>query len=97
MRMEAFSCEYVGREISVTRARNPLYLSVQGLVMDETKNTFVIRTKEGDRRIPKNGNTFRIETASEKFEVAGNTILYTVEDRIRNASKLARLAKRMRH
>lgn len=97
MKMDPFSREFVGHGVTVTGARNPLYLGLKGSVIDETKNMIVIRTEAGDRMVPKRGNRFNIEFAPESAEVEGNIILYTVEDRIRNASKITRLAKRMRH
>lgn len=95
--MEAFACEYVGRELEVSEASNHLYDGIRGTILDETKNTFLVRCKNRDLRIPKRGNRFFISTQTERFDVAGNLILYTVEDRIHNASKIARTAKRMRH
>ncbi len=97
MKMDPFSREYVGHSISIVKAANPLYLSIRGTVVDETRNMFRIRTETGDKNVPKRGNSFSIEFASERIDIDGRAILYTVEDRIHNASRIARLAKRMRH
>lgn len=53
--------ELIGLDVLVIRASNPEQVGVAGLVIDETKNTLVIRTGRGEKRIPKRFSVFRFQ------------------------------------
>lgn len=42
---------------------------INGVIIDETKNTFLIRTKKGDKRVPKEGNEFKVKQGVIKGEI----------------------------
>jgi len=44
--------------VEVVRSRNKNMVGIYGEIIDETKNTLVIRTPTGIKVIPKNYNTF---------------------------------------
>lgn len=58
--MNPHTQEYIGRELEVVKSKNKSLLDVNGRVIDETKHTFVVETKERPKRILKQGNLFRI-------------------------------------
>lgn len=74
--------EFIGLEVSV------IPLGASGIVVDETKNTFRIRSAEREVTVPKPGNrfTFRLPGARE-VTLAGEAIAYRPEDRIKRAGR----------
>ncbi|MCX8175080.1 MAG: ribonuclease P protein subunit [Candidatus Micrarchaeota archaeon] len=51
--------EFIGLRASVARSASQAHRGISGTVVDETKNTLVIRGKDGkDRRVPKRGSVF---------------------------------------
>ncbi len=53
--------------------------TIQGIVVDETKNTIVVQTTKGVKRIQKRGNVFEIDGQ----KVQGDKVLAAPEDRIK--------------
>ncbi|NLA39619.1 MAG: ribonuclease P protein component 1 [Methanomicrobiales archaeon] len=51
--------ELIGLDVLVVRASNPGHAGVSGRIIDETRNTLVIRTERGEKRIPKRFSLFR--------------------------------------
>lgn len=43
----------IGKDIEITKARNKSLIGIAGEVIRDTKHTFTIRTKEGDKTIIK--------------------------------------------
>jgi len=52
--------ELIGLDVSVVEASNPLHCGISGMIIDETRNTLLIRTPCGNRRIQKQYSRFRI-------------------------------------
>ncbi|MCK9276907.1 MAG: ribonuclease P protein component 1 [Methanoculleus sp.] len=52
--------ELIGLDVLVARASNPGHVGVSGLIIDETRNTLVILTGRGEKRIPKRFSVFRL-------------------------------------
>lgn len=70
--------EFIGLPIRITEAPDPTLQNVEGTIIDETKNTFVIRN-DGTKRVPKRHLCFEIDGVA----VRGDDIAYRPEDRIR--------------
>ncbi|HOB17846.1 MAG TPA: ribonuclease P protein component 1 [Candidatus Methanoculleus thermohydrogenotrophicum] len=51
--------ELIGLDVLVARASNPGHVGVAGRIIDETRNTLVIWTERGEKRIPKRFSVFR--------------------------------------
>jgi len=47
-----------GLPIEVVEGRNPSQVGISGRVVDETRNTLLIDTRSGDKRVPKSTNSF---------------------------------------
>ena len=80
--------EFIGLDVLVMEATNPLHRGISGRVIDETRNTLVIRTQCGDRRIPKPDTRFRFSLPEGvKVEVDGSVLVMAPEKRITQHSK----------
>jgi len=75
--------EFIGRPCRVADAGHRGYIGLEGVILDETKNTLVISTGSGEKRVPKPGNTFRITFNGKDVLIDGRTIAYRPEDRIK--------------
>ena len=80
--------EFIGLYVLVVGAKNPLYKGLCGRVIDETRNTLLIRTQCGDKRVPKPYTRFRF-TLDEgvKVEVDGSALVVAPEKRITQYTK----------
>jgi len=81
--------ELIGLDVSVAEASNPLHRGISGQIIDETRNTLLIRTPCGDRRIQKQYSRFRI-TLPEGTEVIidGSALISAPERRITQYMKI---------
>jgi ribonuclease P protein subunit POP4 len=81
--------ELIGLDVSVAEASNPLHRGISGRIIDETRNTLLIRTPCGDRRIQKQYSRFRI-TLPEGAEVIidGSALIAAPERRITQYMKI---------
>jgi len=75
--------EFIGLEVEVVASNHPGYLEVEGVVVDETKNTLTIATPAKDVVVPKPGNSFQFTYQSERITVHGSEIQHRPEDRIK--------------
>jgi len=76
--------EFIGVEASVVRSTDPSLVGVRGLVVDETRNTFVLDAGGREKRVPKQGTRFRFNLQGG-VELEGEEILFRPEDRIKKA------------
>jgi ribonuclease P protein subunit POP4 len=77
--------ELVGLRLRVVQSSDGGMVGMEGIVVDETRETLVI----GDRRrtLPKRGNTFEFTLEDGGTAVIeGETIAYRPEDRVKKAS-----------
>jgi len=74
--------EYIGLRVTVTRSPSKERIGITGVVVDETKNTFVIEKDDGKEvTIPKQSSSFRFNKGGETFDVDGSDIAFRPEDR----------------
>lgn len=70
--------EFIGKQI---RDKNK---GIDGKIIDESKNSFLIKTKKNlKKRLLKKNALFELILASEKVIIEGNSILMKPEDRIK--------------
>ena len=70
--------EFIGREVKVVNS------GTEGKVIDETKNSFLIRTKNDlKKRLLKQNSLFEFKSESGSTFIDGNLILMKPEDRIK--------------
>ncbi len=76
--------EFIGLRCEVVDSKNKCQVGIKGVVIDETRNTIVIRTKRGDKRIEKRGRVFRFWLDDGSVvDVNGDSIVARPEDRIK--------------
>jgi ribonuclease P protein subunit POP4 len=75
--------EFIGLEIEVVETENPSLKNHKGIIVDETKNIFVIE-KEGLRKsLLKKQIKFGFKLNDKKYVIDGKTICFRPEDRIK--------------
>ena len=75
--------ELIGLEVMVEDSLDPGLIGLSGEVVDETRNTFLLETERGIKRIAK-ANTSLIFTLPEgqRVKVAGSVLISQPENRI---------------
>jgi ribonuclease P protein subunit POP4 len=71
--------EIIGKEVRVARSSCKDLAGTQGRILDETKNTLLLQTEKGRKRIPKSCCDFFF--VEEGVEVPGKTFAVRPEDR----------------
>ena len=77
--MNELQQEYIGKKIKIIQTKNKQQLNIEGTIIDETKNTFTIKTKQKIIKIQKQDKIF---TINEK-KIDGNKIQKRSEERIK--------------
>ena len=73
--------EFIGKEV---KSKNKSGDETKGKIIDETKNVFVIRKKDGERKmIMKKGNIFEIKMKNKSIMIKGDLLVGRPEDRIK--------------
>jgi ribonuclease P protein subunit POP4 len=84
--MRKHTIEYIGLRVTVVKSPSRERIGISGVVVDETKNTFLIEKDNGKSvTIPKESSRFRFEKGGEGFEVEGSDIAYRPEERPKKA------------
>jgi len=66
--------ELIGRHVKIKECTDSTFVNISGMVIDETKNTFLIETEDKQKRIAKNTITIK-----------GSRLIYRPEDRTKKA------------
>ncbi|MBC8500454.1 MAG: ribonuclease P protein subunit [DPANN group archaeon] len=77
--MNKLKQEYIGLDITIIESKNKSLIGLKGKIIDETKNTFKIKTTNETKMVLKNTSTFKIQ----KKIVEGNKIMRKSYDRIK--------------
>lgn len=72
--------ELIGLDVVVLSAP---FSEISGIVVDETKNTFTIKSAGTERMVPKPGNEFRFTYRDKQIDIIGTEIQHRPEDRIK--------------
>ncbi|MFB0567156.1 MAG: ribonuclease P protein component 1 [Candidatus Bathyarchaeia archaeon] len=76
--------EFIGLNAKVVRSTHPDYVGITGKIIDETRNTLVIRHKDKDKVVIKNTAVFHfILPDGTIVEIEGNAIVGRPENRIK--------------
>jgi len=76
--------EFIGLNAKVVKSTNPNYVGISGKVIDETRNTLVIRHENEEKVVVKNVAVFHFTMPDGTIvEVDGNIILGRPEDRVK--------------
>ncbi len=77
-----YTYEFIGNEIEVVDCCCEEYEGIEGQVVDETKNMFVISDGK-ERKIPKKCNRFEVDFNGKSKVLDGKKLTYRPEDRIK--------------
>lgn len=75
--------EFIGLHVKILDCTDPSWKGQNGLIVDETKNTFLIKTTYGNKKIAKKTAIFEFESDDKKIIIDGKKIVYRPEDRIK--------------
>ncbi len=75
--------EFIAQEVTIVNSENKKNIGLKGKIIDETKNTFLIKTSNGIKRVIKRQNTFEFAADGTKIVVDGKKIAKRPEERIR--------------
>jgi len=81
--------ELIGIEVKVIRDSNPINQSISGKVIDETRNTLIIKQGSLTRRIAKKEAVFYFRLHDSYIEVHGSNLVARPEDRVKKRNKRA--------
>jgi RNase P/RNase MRP subunit p29 len=73
--------EFIGLHVRIKECKDPNWIGKTGLILDETKNTFLIEINNQQKKIAKNIATFDFE--GNKIAIDGSEIAFRPEDRIK--------------
>jgi len=79
--------ELIGLEARVVESANESHKSIAGRVVDESRNTLVIRQGGEIKRVPKRDATFRFILPDGEVEVEGKAIHGRPADRVKKKIK----------
>jgi len=83
--------ELIGLKAEVEGSNNPSLVGISGRIVDETRNTFLIETVWGIKRIPKSVVSLIITLPSgQRAKVAGSILISQPENRINKKISRAR-------
>ena len=71
----------IGKHVRVCLATNPSLIGMQGMVVDETKHTLLVKTERGTKRVLKELVT--LELPKEGIRIKGSLLKGRPEERIK--------------
>jgi len=76
--------ELIGLKVKITKSTDPTQKRMSGTVVDETYNTFIIKSKGKEKTIPKKNSIFMFTLPNGmKVEIEGKILISRPEDRIK--------------
>jgi ribonuclease P protein subunit POP4 len=75
--------EFIGLHVNIMDCSDPSWKGQSGLIVDETKNTFLIEIDDQQKMIAKKTATFEFNFDGKKITIDGSKIMYRPEDRIK--------------
>ena len=79
--------ELIGLDVKVVRDSNPSNVSLSGKVIDESRNTLVIKQGEQEKMIAKQNACFSFSFPEGDVEVDGSALVGRHEDRVKKKIK----------
>jgi ribonuclease P protein subunit POP4 len=86
--------EWIGLEVEVIDSPNKCEVGLKGEVVDETMNTFTIKTEKSLKTVAKRNRLFKVKFAGKHLKVSGNYLHFRPEDRIKRGIMLIKRIKR---
>jgi ribonuclease P protein subunit POP4 len=77
--------EFIGLQVYINQSSDPTWDKKRGIVIDETKNTFLIQTDNKIKCIGKNIATFTFIKNKQEISIIGSKIRFRPEERVKKA------------
>ena len=77
--------EFIGKQVLISECTDPTLINLSGIIIDETKNTFIIEVNNQLKRVAKDIAQFTIKQHDTLIQVKGSQISFRPEDRIKKA------------
>ena len=77
--------ELIGLHVTIKECKDLSWLEKSGIIVDETKNTLLLRIKNENKRIAKKIAKFEFDHKGRKIMLDGSKLVYRSEDRIKKA------------
>ena len=75
--------ELIGLSVTIKECKDPSWIGKSGLILDETKNTFLIEIDDKKKIIAKKTAIFEFDYSGKKITLDGSKIAFRPEDRIK--------------
>ena len=75
--------ELIGRHVTIITCTDPTWINRSGIVVDETKNTFLIELDDSEKKIAKETATFAFDYNGKITIIEGKRLVNRPEDRIK--------------
>ena len=75
--------ELIGFSVEIVDSKNRSNIGIKGKIVDETRNSLVIRTNKGEKTVIKDQCIFVFRLPEGKIRVDGELLVARPEDRIR--------------
>ena len=80
--------ELIGLEVEIVDSKNKTLVGMKGRIIDETKNTFTIRSDGKERKIIKKDSTFVFKVGRKKFMIKGERLVGNPWERLKRRIKV---------
>mgnify|MGYP005629402655 FL=1 len=80
--MNIITKEFIGSQLKVVDSRNKANIGIEGKVVDETKYTFRIKTRNGEKMLMKKNIVAEICYKGKKYKINGEKITKRPHERI---------------
>ncbi len=71
---------FLARDLSIINSNDPTLVGIQGKILEETRNTIIVQTQNGEKTFAKDVIHFTLD--SEKEVIDGATVTQRPENRI---------------
>lgn len=75
--------EIIGKKVKVTHAKNNSLNGIEGIIVDETRNTITVDTPNGGKKLLKSQVVLKMVSKGNVYELDGRLLLNRPEDRIK--------------
>ncbi len=79
--------EIIGLGMSISRSCNISQEKIKGIIVDETRNTLLVKQNNSIKRVAKGCSSFMFNLGGTLVEVEGNTLIGRPEDRVKKKNK----------
>ncbi|MFP3984840.1 MAG: ribonuclease P protein component 1 [Candidatus Bathyarchaeia archaeon] len=80
--------EFIGLKTKVAESSNPNYVGIEGKIIDETRNTFVILHNNKRKTIVKDQTVFHVALPDETIvEINGKVLVGRPEERLKKRTR----------